>query len=87
MNEKQIRTRYTLEFKQEAVRQVKGGRAAVVVTRTLGMPKTSLSNWVRADAKGQLAKTTRGCLDGIALRGAAAVIPPGSVAQTHEQTP
>lgn len=58
MNEKQIRARYTLEFKQEAVRQVKEGRAAAVVARTLGMPKASLSNWVRADAKGQLAQTS-----------------------------
>ena len=52
MDEKQTRARYTLEFKQEAVRQVKAGRAASVVARTLGMPKGSLSNWVRADAKG-----------------------------------
>ena len=58
MNEKQIRARYTLEFKQEAVRQVKEGRAAAVVARTLGMPKASLTNWVRADAKGQLAQTS-----------------------------
>ena len=58
MNEKQIRARYTLEFKQEAVRQVKDGRAAAVVARTLGMPKASLTNWVRADAKGQLAHTS-----------------------------
>ena len=52
MNEKQIRARYTLEFKQEAVRQVKDDRAAAVVARTLGMPKASLSNWVRAEARG-----------------------------------
>jgi transposase-like protein len=28
LNEKQTRAKYTLEFKQEAVRQVKAGRAA-----------------------------------------------------------
>lgn len=27
---------------------------------TLGMPKASLTNWVRADAKGQLAVTSEG---------------------------
>jgi transposase len=58
VNEKQIRARYTLEFKQEAVRQVKDGRAAAVVARTLGMPKAGLTNWLRPDAKGQLAHTS-----------------------------
>lgn len=48
------RAKYTLEFKQEAVRQVKAGRPAAVVAKTLGMPSASLTNWVRADAKGQL---------------------------------
>ncbi|MFV0600363.1 MAG: transposase [Brachymonas sp.] len=60
MNEKQKRAKYTLEFKQEAVRQVKAGRAASVVAATLGMPKASLTNWVRADAKGQLTVTSEG---------------------------
>lgn len=55
MNKKQTRAKYTLEFKQEAVRQVKAGRAASVVAATLGMPKASLTNWVRADAKCQAA--------------------------------
>lgn len=53
-DERNTRGKYTLEFKQEAVRQVKAGRAASVVAKTLGMPKASLTNWVRADAKGQL---------------------------------
>ena len=48
MNEERSRGKYTLEFKQEAVRQVKAGRAASVVAKTLGMPKASLTNWVRA---------------------------------------
>lgn len=52
MHEKQTRARYTLEFKQEAVRQVKAGRAASMVAKTLGIPKASLTNWVRAESKG-----------------------------------
>ena len=60
MNEKQTRAKYTQEFKQEAVRQVKAGRAASVVAKTLGVPKASLTNWVRADAKGQLGIGTEG---------------------------
>ena len=54
------RAKYTLEFKQEAVRQVKAGRAASAVATTLGMPKASLTNWVRADAKGQLEVRSEG---------------------------
>ena len=60
MNEVKSRGKYTLEFKQEAVRQVKGGRAASVVAKTLRMPKASLTNWVRADAKGQLGMSAEG---------------------------
>ncbi|GKS92855.1 transposase [Acidovorax sp. SUPP2539] len=60
MNEKQTRAKYTQEFKQEAVRQVKAGRAASAVAATLGMPKASLTNWVRADAKGQLVAPSEG---------------------------
>lgn len=60
LNEKRTRAKYTLEFKQEAVRQVKAGRAASAVAATLGMPKASLTNWVRDDANGQLAVTCEG---------------------------
>ena len=60
MNEERSRGKYTLEFKQEAVRQVKAGRASSVVAKTLGMPKASLTSWVRADAKGQLGMTAEG---------------------------
>lgn len=59
-NERATRAKYTLEFKQEAVRQVKAGRAASVVAKTLGMPKASLTNWVRADLKGELGKSADG---------------------------
>ena len=60
MEDKQPRGRYTLEFKQEAVRQVRAGRAASVVAKTLGVPKASLTNWVRGDARGQLGTTADG---------------------------
>jgi transposase len=59
-DERASRARYTLEFKQEAVRQVKAGRTAAVVAQTLGMPKASLTNWVRADAKGLLGRLPDG---------------------------
>jgi transposase-like protein len=48
------RARYTLEFKLEAVRLVKGGQEASVTARVLGIPKQSLSNWVRLAEKGEL---------------------------------
>jgi transposase len=60
LNEKQTRAKYTLEFKQEAVRQVKAGRAASAVAATLGIPKASLTNWVRADARGQVGAVPEG---------------------------
>lgn len=60
MSEPRSRGKYTLEFKQEAVRQVRAGRAVSVVAATLGMPKASLTNWVRADAKGQSGMTADG---------------------------
>ena len=48
------RARYTLEFKLEAVRLVKAGQEASVTARVLGMPKQTLSNWVRLAEKGEL---------------------------------
>ena len=48
------RARYTLEFKLEAVRLVKGGQEASVTARVLGVPKQTLSNWVRLADKGEL---------------------------------
>ena len=47
---KQVRAQYTQEFKLEAVRQVKAGQAIAVVAKVLGIPKASLSNWVRLAA-------------------------------------
>ena len=40
----QARGKYTLEFKLEAVRLVKGGQAGSVVAKVLGMPKQTLEN-------------------------------------------
>ena len=50
----QVRGRYTLEFKLEAVRLVKGGQSATVTAKVLGIPKQTLDNWVRLNGKGQL---------------------------------
>ena len=54
MSESKPRARYTLEFKLEAVRLVKGGQVAAVTAKILGIPKQTLENWVRLANKGQL---------------------------------
>jgi transposase-like protein len=54
MSESKRRARYTLEFKMEAVRLVKGGQVAAVTAKILGIPKQTLENWVRLDSKGAL---------------------------------
>ena len=54
MSESKRRARYTLEFKMEAVRLVKGGQVAAVTAKILGIPKQTLENWVRLDGKGTL---------------------------------
>ena len=50
----QARGKYTLEFKLEAVRLVKGGQALAVTAKVLGVPVQTLGNWVRLSEKGQL---------------------------------
>jgi len=50
----QPRGKYTLEFKLEAVRLVKGGQALPVTAKVLGVPVQTLGNWVRLGEKGQL---------------------------------
>src|SRR5664279_1135498 len=50
----QRRGKYTLEFKLEAVRLVKGGQALAVTAKVLGVPVQTLGNWVRLGDKGQL---------------------------------
>ena len=54
MSETRKRAKYTLEFKMEAVRRVKGGPAVSVAAKVLGIPKASLDNWVKLSDKGQL---------------------------------
>ena len=51
---KAIRARYTLEFKQEAVRLVEGGQSQAAVAKTLGLVEQTLFNWVKASRHGQL---------------------------------
>lgn len=48
------RARYTLEFTLEAVRLVKGGQESSVTAPVLGVPKQTLSNWVRLAERGEL---------------------------------
>ena len=52
------RARYTLAYKQEAVRLVKAGQAASVTAKVLGLPQQTLSNWLRLADKGQLKGVT-----------------------------
>ena len=49
-----VRARYTLEFKQEAVRLVRGGERLSTAARTLGVSAQSLDNWVKAEFAGRL---------------------------------
>ena len=43
--------KYTLEFKLEAVRLVKGGQAVPVTAKILSVPTQTLGNWVRLSGK------------------------------------
>jgi transposase-like protein len=52
--DRQARGKYTLEYKMEAVRLVKGGQAVPVTAKILGVPTQTLGNWVRLSDKGQL---------------------------------
>ena len=61
MNEgkqEQTRSKYTLEFKLEAVRLVNNGQAVSVTAKVLGIPSQTLDNWVRINKKGQLTGAT-----------------------------
>jgi transposase len=51
---KTVRARYTLEFKQEAVRLVQGGQSIAAAARSLGAVDQTLFNWVKAQRAGQL---------------------------------
>ena len=48
---KTTRARYTLEFKQEAVRLVEGGQSIAAVARTLGVVDQTVLNWVKAHGR------------------------------------
>ena len=52
--EKAIRRRYTLEYKQEAVRLVLSGQRVSAAAKSLGIVEQTLANWVKADKAGQL---------------------------------
>jgi transposase len=49
-----VRGKYAQEFEMEAVRLVKVGQSVGVTAKILGIPKASLSNWVRASERGGL---------------------------------
>lgn len=55
---KRVRSQYTLEFKQEAVRLVQGGQRLAMAARSLGIAEQTLSNWLKADRDGKLSDTT-----------------------------
>ena len=48
------RARYTLEFKQEAVRLVESGQSVAAAARSMGMVEQTLFNWVKASRQGTL---------------------------------
>lgn len=52
------RARYTLEFKQAAVRMVEGGQSLAAAARTLGVVDETLLNWVKGHRTGKV----KGCL-------------------------
>lgn len=52
---KTTRARYTLQFKQEAVRLVEGGQSIAAAARALGVVDQTLFNWVKAEREGKLA--------------------------------
>ncbi|XKH35371.1 transposase [Azospirillum doebereinerae] len=54
---KTARARYTLEFKEEAVRLVTGGQRVAAVAKTLGLAEQRLHNWVKAAGSGGLTGT------------------------------
>ena len=47
-------SRYTLEFKQEAVRLGEGGQSIAAAARTLGVVDQTLFDWVKAHRQGKL---------------------------------
>ena len=48
------RRRYTLEYKQEAVRLVSSGQKVSAAAKSLGIVEQTLANWVKAEKSGNL---------------------------------
>jgi transposase len=48
------RGRYTLEFKQEAVRLVESGQTMAAASRSLGVVEQTLGNWIKLHRAGRL---------------------------------
>jgi len=51
---KSKRGRYTLEFKQEAVRLVESGQSQASVARSLEVVEQTLGNWIKLQRAGRL---------------------------------
>ena len=58
--EKATRRRYTLEYKQEAVRLVLSGQKVSAAAKALGIVEQPLANWVKADKAGDPRGVRRG---------------------------
>ena len=54
---KRVRSQYTLEFKQEAVRLVQSGQRVAAAARSLGIAEQTLHNWLKAHRGGKLSDT------------------------------
>jgi transposase len=53
------RGRYTLEFKQEAVRLVESGQTLAAAARSLGVVEQTLGNWIKLHRAGALQDLAR----------------------------
>ena len=53
-NRKTMRARYTLAFKQEAVRLVESGQSIRAAARSVGVAEQTLFNWIKAQRQGSL---------------------------------
>ena len=51
---------YTLEFKLEALRRVRGGEPVRRIAREIGIPEQSIRNWIKAQTAGKLGRAENG---------------------------
>jgi transposase-like protein len=65
----QVRARYTLEFKHEAVRLVKAGQSNSQVAKGLSLSEQTVSNWVKAEGAGKLREAVGKPVNAEARRG------------------